>query len=213
MEELTLHFLYLCDGFHHVNGDSDSSCLIRDGTGYGLSDPPCSICRKLESLCVVKLIHSLDQSEVALLYQVKELHSAADVFLRDAYHQTEVGFAKALLCGRIAVCHALGKLDLLLGGEQGNAPDLLEVELYGVVREHSVCVIAFVSVLGFRQVDKALNIQVGGIVIDDLYIKIVKFLVKPVDLLRVKIQLLKDVCDLLCGEASFLLSLCEQVTE
>ncbi len=82
-----------------------------------------------------------------------------DVFLRHADHQAGVGLDQVLLCGLAvldrgeqlvalveivdalgellagfpAALHPLGQADLLLGGEQGDPADLLEIEADGVV--------------------------------------------------------------------------------
>ncbi len=68
--------------------NTDRSGLVCDGSGDGLTDPPCGIGRKLESLAVVKLLNCLDQAQVAFLDQVKEEHASADISFGNTDDQT-----------------------------------------------------------------------------------------------------------------------------
>src|SRR5690606_33740393 len=111
---------------------------------------------ELVALGVVELLHRADQTEVALLDQVQEQHAAAGVALGQRDHQTEVGLKQVVLgaaavlgddlqlalqlgrqlvgvgqlvLGEQARLDALGEFDLLLGVEQRDLADLLEVVL------------------------------------------------------------------------------------
>ena len=75
-----------------MNGDTDGSRLVGNGSRDGLTDPPGRIGRELEALGIIELINSLNKTYVAFLNKVKEVHSAADVFLCDADDKTS--FAK-----------------------------------------------------------------------------------------------------------------------
>ena len=123
------------DGLHHVDGNTDGSGLIRNGAGDGLADPPGGVGGELVALGVVELVHGLHQTQVALLDQIQEEHTAAHVALGDGDNQTEVSFHQRLLGLDVALGHALGQLMLPIGGEQGHAADLLEVEADGVIHQ------------------------------------------------------------------------------
>ena len=87
----------LVDGLHHVDRDADGTGLIGDGTGNCLTDPPGGVGRELITFGVVKLFHSLDETQISLLDQVQEQHAAADVALCDGDDQTQVGLCQTLL--------------------------------------------------------------------------------------------------------------------
>jgi hypothetical protein len=57
---------------HHVDRDADGPATVGDGAGDGLADPPGGIGRELESAPVLESVHSLEETEVALLDQVEQ---------------------------------------------------------------------------------------------------------------------------------------------
>ena len=77
---------------------------------------------------MVELFHSLDQTQVALLDEIQELHAAADIALGDGNDQTQVGLAQTLL-GLLTIGAAglnlQRQLGFFLGGQQRHAADLL----------------------------------------------------------------------------------------
>ena len=161
LKQLTGNADDLVDGLNHVYRDADGARLIRDRAGDGLTDPPGRVGRELEALGAVELFDRLDQAEVALLNEVEEQHAAADIALCNGNDQTEVGLRQTLfravarldvlvelcaLLGRdgVALCrdafgsgaallHALRERYLLLGREQVDLADLLEVHTDRVV--------------------------------------------------------------------------------
>ena len=137
MQQLAGDLFHLVDGFHHVHRNADGSRLIGDGAGNGLADPPGCIGGKLKALGVVELLHRFNQAKVALLNQVQELHAAAHIPLGNADHQAQVRLAQPLAGKGVAVCHAGGKLNLLLGGEQRHPANFLEVDLNRVVNANA----------------------------------------------------------------------------
>lgn len=159
LEHLTLHARELVDDLDHVHRDTDGAGLVGHGAGDGLTDPPGGVRGELVALGVVELLDRADQTEVALLDQVQEEHAAAGVTLGQGDHQTEVGLQEVVLgaaavlgddlqlalelrrelvgvgelvLGEQAGLDALGELDLLLGVEQRDLTDLLQVVLDGV---------------------------------------------------------------------------------
>ena len=157
---------------------------------------------------MVELFHSLDQAQVALLDQVQELHAAADVTLGDGNNQTQVGFAQALF-GFLALGAAglnfQGQVDLLLGGQQGHAADLFQVDLDGVVDGNAVGIQGVVEVVGAFLGGAAQQAGVhiaDGVIIDDLDTVALQFLVELFHLLHVQdvTALLHRVADLAVGQ-------------
>ena len=103
VQQLAVHLFHLVDGLHHVYRNANGTCLVGNGTGDCLPDPPCCIGGKLKALGVVKLLNRLDQAQIALLNEVKELHAASHIALGNGNHQTEVRLGKTLLCRHIAL--------------------------------------------------------------------------------------------------------------
>ena len=133
LQKLTGNADDLVYGFDHVHGNADGARLIGDGTGDGLTDPPCGIGRELVSFGVVKLFNSLYKTEIALLNKVEEQHASADIALCYRHDQTKVCFRHAALCLLVPLAHFGGKLNLLIGGEQGHLAYLLEVHTNRIV--------------------------------------------------------------------------------
>ena len=115
------------NGLNHVNGNPDRPRLVGDRAGDGLTDPPGGVGTELESLLVIVLFHRLQQAQVSLLDQIQELHAPAHIALGNADHQTEICFREALSRLLIALVHAAGILNLLLGGKQRHLADLLQI--------------------------------------------------------------------------------------
>src|SRR2546428_242828 len=117
----------LVDRLHHVDRDADRTSLVGQGPGDRLPDPPRRVRAELVSLSPVELFDRADETQIPLLNKVQEEHPAAYIFLGDADDQAQVGLDEAALRFLVALLHALGQVDLLLGGEERDLPDLLEV--------------------------------------------------------------------------------------
>ena len=133
LQHLTGYANQLVDGFHHMHGNTDGAGLVRDGAGDGLTNPPGGIGGEFVTLAVVKLVHRLNQAQVALLNQVQKQHAAAHIALGDGHHQTQVGFGQLFLGFLVAFLHALGDFNFLLGAQQGNLADFLQVHTHRIV--------------------------------------------------------------------------------
>ncbi len=148
--------LQLVDLLDQVDGQPDGPALVGHRAGDGLPDPPGRVRRELEALGVVELLHRADQAQVALLDQVQERQAVAGVALGQRDDQPQVGLQQVLLGpapvdgeglqvtalgrGQLGVrvgqqvigvepgLDPLGELDLLLGVEQRNLADLVEVD-------------------------------------------------------------------------------------
>ena len=134
LEKLALHANKLIDGLDHVHGNTDGSGLVGDSARDGLTNPPRGVRGELKTLLVVELLDGANQTEVALLDQVKEQHAAADIALGDGDDQTQVCTDECLLGFEANVLNArktthlgtrelelacLGSLELLGGLETG----------------------------------------------------------------------------------------------
>ena len=143
-----------------MHGDTDRARLIGHRAGNRLTNPPRGVGGELVALRVVELFDRTDQTEVTLLDQVQELHATPGVALGQGHDQAEVGLEQVVLrllavlgqevqLAALAAGHlvglvlqlvlgvqagldAAGQVDFLLGVQQGNLADLLEVVLDGV---------------------------------------------------------------------------------
>ena len=200
-----------------MHRDADGARLIGNGAGNGLPDPPRCICREFVSLCIVELIDRTDQARVALLDQVQNVQTSAGVFFCDRHDKAQIGLSQAVLGLFIALGDALGQLDFLLGSQQLDLTDLLEVHTHQVIQ------IVFCSKL--QRVYKLFLVVVGNLVhvhtkivgdvqlqlrADDLDAHRIKSIVNMLDLLDRQIQLFQLGSQLARLNASFALCLCDQ---
>ena len=85
---------------------------------------------------MVKLLHGLDEAQVALLDQVQEQHAPSHIALGDGHHQPEVGL-RQLLFGLFSGFQVrLGLSQLLLGEGQSSGLHLSQLLLGGVACGH-----------------------------------------------------------------------------
>ena len=96
-----------------MDGNTDRTGLVCNGTGDGLTDPPGGIGGKFIALGIVELFDCLDKTKIALLNQVEEEHAAADIALGNRDDQTKVCLGHPALGLFIALRHFLCQLDLL----------------------------------------------------------------------------------------------------
>ena len=138
LQKLSAHTDQLVDRLHHVHRNTDRPRLIRNGSGDGLTDPPCGVGGEFITLAVIKLFNRLDQTQISLLDQIQKQHAAADIALGDADHQTQVSLGQTLLRILVAVLHALRQLDFLLCGQKRHLADLLQVHAHRILDADAV---------------------------------------------------------------------------
>jgi hypothetical protein len=69
-----------------MDGDADGPGLIGDGAGDGLADPPGGVGAELIATAILKFIHRLHESDIALLDEIEKLQAAVGIFFSDAHH-------------------------------------------------------------------------------------------------------------------------------
>ena len=122
----------LGQGLADVDGEADGAPLVGDGAGDGLADPPGGVGGELEPPAPVELLHRPHQAQVALLDQVDQGEAPPGVALGDADHQAQVGQGELLQRRGVPGLDPLRQLHLLLGRQQRDVVDVLQVLPHGV---------------------------------------------------------------------------------
>ena len=95
-----------------MHRNADRACLIGKRTGDRLLDPPGRIGAELISLCIIKLLYCLDQSEIAFLNQIEQLHPTSCISFGNADYKSQICLHKLLTCILISPAHFFCQLDL-----------------------------------------------------------------------------------------------------
>src|SRR5690606_21077715 len=117
----------LRDGADPVEREPHDAALLGERLEDGLADPPDGVGDELEPARLVEPLRRLDQPVVPLVDDVGQREPLALVLLRDGDDEAEVGADELVEGRRVALFDPAGELDLLLGLEQGDLPNLLEV--------------------------------------------------------------------------------------
>ena len=151
-----------------VAGEADQAGLLVEGPADCLADPEGGVGRELEALPPIELVDRVFQTKVALLDQVQKLHAGGQwVAAGHAHHQAQVGPDEAVLgpvggpdgtldfatglpgllasSGVSPSFDDLGQFPFLLGVQEGNHADLVQVLAYGITH---VLLISFSSLGG-----------------------------------------------------------------
>src|SRR3954449_11797170 len=128
LDELALDVHDLVQLLDHVHGDADRARLVGDRARDRLPDPPGRVGRELVALAVVELLDGADEAEAALLDQVEEAETAAEVALRDRNDEAKVRLGHLRLRAHVAALDPLREAHLLVGGQELHLADLAEVQ-------------------------------------------------------------------------------------
>ena len=124
LQDLTRNAVHLVDGFDHVHRNTDGACLVRDGAGDGLANPPGGVGGKLVTTAVLEFVHGLHQTDVALLNQIQKLQAAIGVLLGNGNHQSQIRLGHlAFGAARLGLARGHLAIDLLeIAQRNGYAP-------------------------------------------------------------------------------------------
>ena len=81
-----------------MDRDADRPCLVGNGTGNRLTDPPCGVGTEFKAFIIIELFNCFDQAQIPFLDQIQEQHAAAHIPFGNAYHQTQVRLRQAAFC-------------------------------------------------------------------------------------------------------------------
>ena len=97
LQQLALNAAQLVDDLDHVHRDTDGAGLVGHGAGDRLANPPGGVRGEFVALHVVELLDCADKTQVALLDQIQERHTAAGVTLGQGHHEAQVGLQQVVL--------------------------------------------------------------------------------------------------------------------
>ncbi len=215
LQQLTGAARYPMNGLYHMDRNTDRSCLIRDGAGDRLTDPPGRIGGELEALGVVEFFHRLDQPEIALLNEIKEVHTLADILFRDADHETEVCLHQLILCRLVALRDPLGEVQLPIGIEQRDLADVLQVHPHRVVYGNALFRKEFVDILVVVHLCTAIHVAilivaVVHVVVRDLDTAVFQDLIDLIDLSHIEAGILHCLQNIAVRQGAARLSFFDQ---
>src|SRR5215217_222220 len=201
-----------------VNRDADRPRLVGQRAGDRLPDPPGRIGRELEALAVVELLRRANETERALLNEVEERQSLVSVVLGDGDDEPQVGLDHLLLGVEVAALDALGEIDLLLGREEPDLPDVLQEQLKGIGRHVGPQIQLGLGLAPLALVRGPLDLLLGGgggriDVLDQLDLRLHEEAVQLLDVGLVEIELGDRVGDLGVREHADLLALRHQALD
>ena len=76
---------------------------------------------------MVKLVNSLDKTEITFLNEIEELHTSAEIPFGNADDKSEISFGKSFFSGDVAVGDFFCQFCFFFGGKQGNSAYFFEV--------------------------------------------------------------------------------------
>ena len=127
LKKLAGHADQFIDGFHHVHRDTDRTCLVCDGPGDCLTDPPGRVSTEFIAFAVIEFFHRFDQTQIALLDQIQKQHAAAHITLRDADYKTQIRLRQTFFGFLVSLLHPFRQLDLFFRAQKRHFADLLQI--------------------------------------------------------------------------------------
>ena len=143
-----------------VHRDPDRARAVLHAALHRLPDPPGGIRRELEATPPVELLHGADEPDHAFLDEVEKRQAVSLVPLGDRHDEPEVRVDHALLRLEVSALDPLRELDLLLGGQERVAADLVEEELEAVGGrggERAVRVVGLTRALALAVVETSMS--------------------------------------------------------
>ena len=94
LQKLTSHIPDTAHRFNHVDRNSNSTALVRDGSCNCLSNPPRGICAELKPTPIFKLVNGTHQASISFLNQVEKRKATIPIFFRYRYNKPQIAFGK-----------------------------------------------------------------------------------------------------------------------
>src|SRR5579875_2193039 len=85
------------DGFHHMHRNANRARLVSNCARDCLANPPRRVRAELVALRIIELLHGPDQTDIPLLDQVQQAHTAPDILFSNAHYQAQIRLRQASL--------------------------------------------------------------------------------------------------------------------
>ena len=115
-----------------MNGQTDRTRLIHDGTFDRLANPPGGVGREAETTLGIEFFQCMHQADVAFLDQVEQSHAAIDVMLGNVHDEAQIVFDHALPGFEVTLYHPARQGTFFVGSQQSIVADVIEVDLGNV---------------------------------------------------------------------------------
>ena len=116
----------------HVQTDEGIWLVVEEAL-YLLVDPEKGIGAELGTTRGIKLIHGIDQSDIAFLDEVHDLVAGGHVYFGDTHHQWQVGMDELFACLGVALASTSGYGEFLFWCEGVIATDVAQVNVQQIV--------------------------------------------------------------------------------
>ena len=117
-----------------MDRQADRLALVGQSALDRLLDPPGGVGAELAALGGIETLDGLHQADVALGNEVEQRQAEIRVIVRDLDHEPQVGADHQGARLAVALLDFRGQLDLLVGSQKRDLPDLTQVNLYSSIR-------------------------------------------------------------------------------
>ena len=144
LSEFRSCLLHFRQKFNHIGRNADSTRLVSQSTRDSLTNPVSCIGRESETLGTIIFLSRLNQTEIALLDEVKKRQAATIILLCDRYNKKQITFNQSIYCISVS-CKGLNRKFLLLVKRQTRVvADRLQISLYAVKNNTGIIIISLV---------------------------------------------------------------------
>ena len=123
-----------------VERKAHNAALLGDSLKDALANPPYCVRDKLESSCLIKLLCSLDKTNVTLVNQISKSKTLMLILLGNRHNESQVG-SHQLVLGTLALrttlANLLCQLNLLVDGDKRRTANLYKIFVQSIAR--TVC--------------------------------------------------------------------------
>ncbi len=173
-----------------MNWNPYGSCLVRYSPCYGLSYPPGCISTEFESLSVVKLFNSLQQTQVSFLNQIQKLHASSHIAFCDTDNKSQVGLIKTSFCLFVSHFNSVGKLHFLFCSQKRHLANFPQIHSDMVLKANTFHT-------GFQVLSQVFFL---GFILYYVNAHLFRSLIHPFNNLRLDFNILKCGINLVNGE-------------
>ena len=184
-----------------MHRNPDGSRLVGDCPRNCLTNPPCRICGKFESLSAVEFFDSLNKTQVTFLNQIQKKHTAAHISFCNADNKTQIRLREFLLRFLVSHFHPLRQFNFLFRAQKRHFADFLQIHSDRVFDadavRHGQVNIFHIHIVFFRQNDFLVIYIVSVRNPQNIYIILFQCFQNPVKLLFFQRYIMEKFADFL----------------